>query len=154
MMNGGITLGTLDGANVEIKDFVGDDNIIIFGMTSDQVNHIYMNGGYNPFDLYNSDSRIKTVVDNLTNGFFNNVDFSEFVDIRNKLLQRDEYFVLKDFDAYVKAHEKANELYKNRRKWNQMSLVNIAKSGNFSTDRTMEDYNRDIWHLTKIEEIK
>ena len=154
MMNGGITVGTLDGANVEIKDFVGDDNIIIFGMTSDQVNHIYMNGGYNPFDLYNSDSRIKTVLDNLTNGFFNNVDFGEFVDIRNKLLQRDEYFVLKDFDAYVKAHEKANELYKNRRKWNQMSLVNIAKSGNFSTDRTMEDYNRDIWHLTKIEEIK
>ena len=154
MMNGAVTLGTLDGANVEIKDFVQDENIIIFGMTSDEVNRIYMEGGYNPFDLYVRDSRIKRVVDNLTNGFFPNVDSGEFIDIRNKLLQRDEYFVLKDFDSYVKAHEKANELYKNRKQWLQMSLVNIAKSGNFSTDRTMEDYNRDIWKLTKIEEIK
>ena len=154
MMNGGITLGTLDGANVEIKEFVGDDNIIIFGMNSDEVNRLYLQGGYNPFELYNNDPRIKTVIDNLTNGFFNNVDPNEFVEIRNKLLQRDEYFVLKDFDAYVKAHEKANEMYKDRKKWLQMSLVNISKSGNFSTDRTMEDYNRDIWKLTKIGEIK
>ncbi len=150
MMNGGITLGTLDGANVEIGELVGDDNIIIFGMHADEVNELYRNGDYNPYEYYQADERIHLVIDQLTNGFFENVSPNEFSIIRDNLLYNDNYFVLRDFDAYVKAHEKANELYKNQKKWLHMSIVNIAKSGFFTTDRTMQEYNKDIWHLQPI----
>ncbi len=150
MMNGGITLGTLDGANVEIKELVGDDNIVIFGMNSEEVNNLYQNGGYNPYSYYENDPRIHQVLDQLTNGFFEKVDQNEFRIIRDNLLYQDHYFVLKDFDAYVKAHEKINELYKDQQKWLHMSIVNVAKSGFFTTDRTMKEYNEDIWHLETI----
>jgi len=150
MMNGAITLGTLDGANVEIKDFVGDDNIIIFGMNAKEVTDLYAQGGYNPEDYYNNDPRIRQVVDCLTNGFFERVDRNEFSMIRDNLLYSDHYFVLKDFDSYVKAQEKVNELYKDQKKWLHMSIVNVAKSGFFTTDRTMRQYNEDIWHLEEL----
>ncbi len=150
MMNGAITLGTMDGANVEIHDFVGDDNIVIFGMTAKEVTDIYANGGYNPMDYYQNDGRIKTVVDQLTNGFFENVAPDEFEMIRDRLLTQDTFFVLKDFASYVEAQEKINELYKDQKKWLHMSIVNTAKSGFFTTDRTMRQYNDDIWNLTPI----
>ena len=150
MMNGAVTLGTLDGANVEIKDLVGDDNIIIFGMNADEVNNLYQEGGYNPYKYYEEDPRIHEVLDQLTNGFFERVHPDEFKMIRDNLLYHDNYFVLKDFDSYVKAHEKANALYKNQQEWLKMSIVNVAKSGFFTTDRTMEQYNEDIWHLDPI----
>ena len=151
MMNGAVTIGTLDGANVEIGELVGDDNIIIFGMTAKEVTDLERAHDYNPRWYYDNDARIHEVVDQLTNGFFENVSKDEFQMIRDCLLNQDRYFVLKDFDSYVKAQEKANELYKNREKWLEMSIVNIAKSGFFSTDRTMEEYNNDIWHLEKID---
>lgn len=156
MMNGGITIGTEDGANVEIHELVGDDNIVIFGMNSDEVTGIYANGGYNPMEYYNNDPRIKEVIDQLTNGFFNRVAPEEFQIIRDNLLNKDNYFVLKDFDSYIKAHEQINDLYKNQNKWLEMSIINTAKSGFFTTDRTMQQYNEDIWHLepVKIEETK
>ena len=150
MMNGAVTLGTLDGANVEIGELVGDDNIIIFGMNAKEVTDLYAAGNYNPMDHYISDNRIRTVVDQLTNGFFDTVPTWEFEDIRNNLLYKDTYLVLRDFASYVDAQAKANELYKNRKLWTKMSIMNTAKSGFFTTDRTMEEYNKDIWHLQKV----
>ena len=154
MMNGAITCGTLDGANVEIGELVGDDNIVIFGMTAKEVTDLYQQGGYNPWDYYNNDERIRQVIDQLTNGFFDRVDRGEFQMIRDTLLGKDNYFVLKDFESYVKAQEKINELYKDQKKWLHMSIVNIAKSGFFTTDRTMRQYNEDIWHVKPIEVVK
>jgi len=150
MMNGAVTLGTLDGANVEIKDLVGDDNIVIFGMNAKEVTDLYAKGGYNPMEYYHNDPRIKEVIDQLTNGFFERVDQNEFVDIRNNLIYSDNYFILKDFDSYVKAQEEINELYKDQAKWLHMSIVNTAKSGFFTTDRTMKQYNEDIWHVEPL----
>jgi len=150
MMNGGITLGTMDGANVEIAELVGPDNIIIFGMNAKEVTDLYKKGCYNPKEYYQNDLRIRNVLDSLTNGFFANVDQNEFAEIKENLLEKDHYFLLKDFASYIEAHEKANTLYKNRKAWLNMSLVNIAMSGFFSTDRTMKDYNRDIWRLRAI----
>ena len=150
MMNGAVTLGTLDGANVEIGELVGDENIIIFGMNAKEVTDLYAAGNYNPMEHYINDIRIRTVIDQLTNGFFDKVPSYEFEDIRNNLLYRDPYLVLRDFASYVDAQAKANELYKNRKLWTKMSIMNTAKSGFFTTDRTMEEYNNDIWHLKKI----
>ncbi|HIT50477.1 MAG TPA: glycogen/starch/alpha-glucan family phosphorylase, partial [Candidatus Pelethenecus faecipullorum] len=150
MMNGAVTLGTLDGANVEIKELVGDDNIVIFGMNAKEVTDLYANGGYNPYELYENNPNLHLVLDQLTNGFFDKVSVDEFADIRNNLLYQDHYFILKDFDAYVEAQEKINDLYKDQKKWLHMAIVNIAKSGFFTTDRTMRQYNEDIWHVEPI----
>ncbi len=150
MMNGAVTIGTLDGANVEIRDLVGDENIEIFGMNASEVTSLYQNGGYNPMDYYENDPRIRNVIDNLTNGFFNNVDPNEFAMIRDNLLYHDSYFVLKDFDSYVKAHENLNEKFKDRENFIKSSIINIAKSGFFTTDRTMRQYNEDIWHVKPL----
>ncbi len=150
MMNGAITIGTLDGANVEIADFVGEENIIIFGLNAKEVTDIYKKGNYQPYEMYQRDPRIKKVLDQLTNGFFEKVPPYEFEDIRRNLLERDVYLVLKDFDAYVAAQAKANKMYQNRPQWLKMSIMNTAKSGFFSTDRTMAEYNKDIWHVEKI----
>ena len=150
MMNGAITCGTLDGANVEIGDLVGDDNIVIFGMNAKEVTDLYAQGNYNPYEYYEKDERIHTIIDQLTNGFFENVHRDEFAVIRDNLLYKDQYLVLKDFDSYVKAQEKINDLYKDTQKWTHMSIVNTAKSGFFTTDRTMRQYNEDIWHVEPI----
>lgn len=150
MMNGAITLGTLDGANVEIADLAGRENEVIFGMDAKEVTDLYANGGYNPMDYYNSDERIHTVIDQLTNGFFDKVDIHEFDVIRDNLLYKDNYFVLKDFASYIEAQEKINTLYKDQKKWLHMSIVNTAKSGFFTTDRTMRQYNDEIWHTQPI----
>ena len=150
MMNGAITCGTLDGANVEIKDLVGEDNIVIFGMNAKEVTDLYQDGGYNPMEIYENNPVLHEVIDQLTNGFFENVAPVEFNDIRYYLLYRDPYLVLKDFDSYAKAQEEINELYKDTKKWVHMSIVNVAKSGFFTTDRTMRQYNEDIWKVEPI----
>jgi starch phosphorylase len=150
MMNGAVTLGTLDGANVEIGELVGDDNIIIFGMNAKEVTDLYARHDYNPMHHYLTDSRIRTIVDQLTNGFFDKVHPNEFEEIRNNLLYKDPYLVLRDFASYVDAQAKANELYKNQKVWTKMSIMNTAKSGFFTTDRTMREYNEDIWHLNGL----
>ncbi len=150
MMNGAVTCGTLDGANVEIGELVGNDNIVIFGMNAKEVTDLYAQGGYNPSEIYENNPVIHEVIDQLTNGFFENVSPDEFMMIRENLLTKDNYFVLKDFDAYAESQEKINELYKDTKKWTHMSIVNIAKSGFFTTDRTMRQYNEDIWKVEPI----
>jgi len=150
MMNGAITVATLDGANIEIRDEVGDDNIIIFGMTEKEVLDYYRYGDYKAVEVYNGDHRIKTVVDQLVNGFFP-VGNVEFLDIYNHLLlHNDEYFVLKDFNAYVEAHRQVDELYRQKARWTRMSINNIAHSGVFSSDRTISEYATGIWDVKRV----
>ncbi len=154
MMNGAITIGTLDGANVEIADLVGEDNIIIFGMETDTVNRLRRENTYDPLEIYQHDDEIRTAVDQLTNGFFANVPKTEFNDVRDKLLGRDEYFVLKDLRAYTDAHEAANARYQDQKTWRKMALTNIAKSAFFTTDRTISDYANEIWRIAPIDDKK
>ncbi|MCY6483366.1 glycogen/starch/alpha-glucan phosphorylase [Clostridium aestuarii] len=147
MMNGAVTVATLDGANVEIRNKVGDNNIIIFGMTAEEVMNYEMNGGYFSRDIYNSDSRIHNVIDKMMNGYFG-VPSSEFRNIYNNLIERnDEYFVLKDFDSYVQAQEKVDNLYRQKSKWQEMCITNIAHSGVFSSDNTISRYANEIWNI-------
>lgn len=150
MMNGAVTLGTMDGANVEIAELVGEENIVIFGLNSDEVNEYYRNGNYNPLDYYNNNEDLRLVIDQLTNGFFETVDKEEFKEISEKLLSRDQYFVLYDFKGYCEAHERANNLYKDEEAWFKSSIINIAKSGYFSSDRTIKQYATEIWDITPI----
>jgi starch phosphorylase len=145
MMNGAITVATLDGANIEIKDEVTDDNIVIFGLTADEVLNYYQNGGYKSIDIYNSDQRIKRVVDDLVNGKYHN-DKDKFRSIyENLITYNDEFFVLQDFDSYLKAQNKIDVLYRDTNKWQRMCGINIAHSGIFSSDRTIEEYATGIW---------
>ena len=145
MMNGAITLGTLDGANVEIHEQVGDENMIIFGLTASQVLDYNKNGGYSSLDLYNSNQKIKRCVDDLINGFIPNME-KEGREIYNSLITyNDEYFVLRDLENYIDAQSKINRLYQDKELWNEMSLINIARSGIFTSDRTIEEYGKDIW---------
>lgn len=145
MMNGAVTVATLDGANVEIRDEVGDDNIVIFGLTEREVLDYYQRGGYSAWDTRNSDSRLISVTDDLVNGFYSN-DRNRFRSIYENLLNyNDEFFVLKDFDSYLKAQDRVDELYRNTQKWQRMCGVNIAHSGIFSSDRTILEYAHGIW---------
>lgn len=147
MMNGGITVATLDGANVEIRNVVGDENIVIFGLKEKEVFELYSNGTYNSVDLYNEDIRLKTILDQLVNGFFP-VRQDEFLIIYDSLLRHnDEYFVLKDFNSYVKAQEKIDRLYRDKGKWSEMSIMNIGSSGIFSSDRTIYEYASRVWNV-------
>lgn len=151
MMNGAITLATLDGANVEILEEVGAPNIVIFGMTEKEVLDYYRFGGYTSRDFYNSDERIKRVMNSLTDGTIKGINV-EGTDIFRSLIDyNDEYFVLKDFDSYVKAQSKIEELYKDRFNWNKMSIENISSSGVFSADVTVMQYAAGIWNTRIIE---
>ncbi|QOY38608.2 glycogen/starch/alpha-glucan phosphorylase [Anaerobacillus isosaccharinicus] len=147
MMNGALTIGTLDGANVEIHDMVGNENIFIFGLTSEQVLNYYNYGGYVARDIYNCDPRVRTVLDQLLDGFCGN-DKVEFKDIYYQILSNnDEYFVLKDFDSYVEAHQKVDLNYRDQKEWLKKSIINIAHSGKFSSDRTISEYATEIWGI-------
>ena len=147
MMNGAITIGTMDGANVEIHELVGDENSFIFGLTAEEVNHYYQTKSYNPWDIYHHDSRINKVLNQLVDGFLV-PDYEEFRDLFNDLTHNgDEYLVLKDFSSYVDAQYAANQTYKNKEQWTQMSIINIARSGKFSSDRTINEYANEIWHI-------
>ena len=151
MMNGAITIATMDGANVEICEAVGTENIVIFGMNDKQILNYYRNGGYSANEMYRNDSRIKKILDSLMDGSLG-VSNYEFRNIYDSLLvSNDEYFVLKDFDSYVNAQGKVDWLYRDKAKWNQMCIVNIAKSGIFSSDNTILQYSKEIWKTKKIE---
>ena len=143
MINGAVTLGTMDGANVEIHEQVGDDNIIIFGMNVDEVNAC--KGTYRPIDIYNHNDVVKAAVNRLQSG----INGNQFNEIADNLKNKDPYMALKDFDSYQKAQAYASECYKDKLKWEKMSLANIAGAGIFSADRAVEEYAKDIWGLTK-----
>ena len=151
MMNGAITLGTMDGANIEIVQRGGKENNVIFGLTAEKVEQHYMKNDYNPWDIYNNDHRIKGVLDSLFNGPWSGFRHDKFTIIFDEIMNKhDEYFILADFDAYVKAQEKIQELYQDKMHWNKMCLMNIANSGFFTSDRTIKSYAEEIWHLEKV----
>ncbi|SFA94365.1 starch phosphorylase [Acetitomaculum ruminis DSM 5522] len=155
MLNGAITIGTMDGANVEIVEEVGDDNAVIFGLSAQEVIEYENHGGYDPVEIFNSDPDIRKVLMQLINGFYNPGDTELFRDIYNSLLntksssRADTYFILKDFKSYANAQEKIEEFYRDKNRWAKAALLNTACSGKFSSDRTIEEYVKDIWKLEK-----
>lgn len=150
MMNGAVTVGTLDGANIEIQEEAGTDNIFIFGLTAEEVLHYYQSGGYRSSDYYHHDKRIKKVVDQLINGFFPDGG-DEFEAIYDSLIvQNDEYFVLRDFAPYVDVQDMVGKTYENRNRWLEMSISNVARSGYFTSDRTISQYASDIWSINPV----
>ncbi len=151
MMNGAITLGTMDGANIEIVNNAGLDNAVIFGLKAEEVEAHFQNNDYNPWDVYNNDYRVKGVLDSLFNAEWSGYRHDRFTMIFDEIMnKRDEYFILADFDSYVKAQEKIQELYQDRKLWNKMCLMNIANSSFFTSDRTIRSYAEEIWHLKEV----
>jgi starch phosphorylase len=146
MMNGAITLGTEDGANVEIHSAVGDDNIIIFGMRTPEVLKL-QKAGYNPMPYYNNNPELKAALDFIGSG----IDGKRFDNIYETLKNVDHYMALADYADYCSAQKKATALYNDKLLWNKMSLNNIAKSGIFAADRSIEDYANNIWHIKPVE---
>ena len=142
MLNGALTMGTLDGANIEIKDAVGDDNIFIFGMKTEEVN-ARKASGYNPEDIYNCNDIVRECIDRMYNG----INGCKFEEVANSLRNKDPYMVLADFDSYRETQNRSSEIYKDKTKWTKMSLENIAGAGIFSADRAVNEYKNNIWHI-------
>ena len=157
MLNGALTLGTMDGANVEIVEEVGEDKAFIFGASSDEIINLENNGGYYPMDIFNNDQDIRRVLMQLINGYYAPNDPELFRDIYNSLLntqnsaKADTYFILKDFRSYADAQKKVDQAYRDETWWANAAIMNVACSGKFTSDRTIEEYVHDIWHLEKVE---
>ena len=157
MLNGALTLGTMDGANVEIVEEVGAENTFIFGLSSDEVIRYENYGGYNPMDIYNSDADIRKVVDQLVDGTFSKGDRELFRSLYNSLLntqstdKADRYFILKDFRSYAEAQKKVEKAYRDTQGWAKSALLNTAHVGKFTSDRTIQEYVDDIWHLDHVD---
>ena len=157
MLNGALTIGTMDGANVEIVEEVGEENAFIFGLSSDEVIHYENYGGYNPMEIFNNDQDIRKVLMQLINGTYAPGDTELFRTLYNSLLntqstsKADTYFILKDFRSYVEAQKKVEAAYRNEAGWAKSAILNMASSGKFTSDRTIQEYVDDIWHLDKVE---
>jgi len=155
MLNGAVTLGTMDGANVEIVEEVGEENAFIFGLTADEVINYENNGGYDPQYYFNIDQDIRRVLMSLINGAFSR-DTEMFRDLYDSLLTKrfgkaDRYFILADFKSYAEAQQKVEKAYRDEKGWARMAMLNVAKSGKFTSDRTIQQYVDEIWHLDKVE---
>ncbi len=156
MLNGAVTIGTMDGANVEMVEEMGEENAFIFGMSADEVIAHEANRDYNPMDIFNNDMEIRKVLMQLINGFYSPEDPELFRPLYNSLLNTEEtqfadtYFVLADFRSYAEAQQKVEEAYRDEEGWAKKAMLNVANVGKFSSDRTIEEYVRDIWHLDKI----
>ena len=156
MLNGALTLGTMDGANVEIVEEVGDDHAFIFGLSSDEVIQYENHGGYDPMEIFNNDQDIRHVLMQLINGFYAPRDPELFRDLYNSLLntkssdRADTYFILKDFRSYAEAQERVEEAYRDEARWAKSAILNVACCGKFTSDRTIQEYVDEIWHLDKV----
>ena len=156
MLNGALTIGTMDGANVEIVEEVGEDHAFIFGLSSDEVIHYENNGGYNPMEIFNSDQDIRKVLMQLINGTYAPYDTELFRPLYNSLLntqctaKADTYFILKDFKSYAEAQRKVEAAYRDEANWARSAILNVACSGKFTSDRTIRQYVDEIWHLDKV----
>ena len=156
MLNGALTLGTMDGANVEIVEEVGEENAFIFGLSSDEVINYEQHGGYNPMDIFNNDQDVRKVLMQLINGVYSPNNPELFRDLYNSLLntnssnRADTYFILKDFRSYAEAQKRIEEAYKDEKAWARSAILNVACSGKFSSDRTIQQYVDEIWHLDKV----
>jgi starch phosphorylase len=153
MLNGALTIGTLDGANVEMHEEVGNDNIFIFGLRTNEVDGLYR-GGYNPWDFYNNSATLKQVMDLISSGYFSPEDTGMFNPIYDTLLQNgDRFLVMADFDAYVKCQADVADCYRNQDEWTRRSILNVANMGKFSSDRAIAEYAKDIWGV-KAADVK
>ncbi len=156
MLNGALTIGTMDGANVEMVEEMGEENAFIFGLSADEVINYEQHGGYNPMDIFNSDQDIRHVLMQLINGYYAPQDPELFRDLYDSLLntnnsdRADTYFILKDFRSYAETHAKIEAVYRDEKQWAKKALWNTACSGKFSSDRTIQEYVDDIWHLDKM----
>jgi starch phosphorylase len=148
-MNGALTIGTLDGANVEIMEEVGSDNFFLFGMNAEEVVRRKANG-YNPREIYESDGELRAVLDLLTSGAFSPGNPTLFRPLVDSLLQRDEYMVLADYRSYVECQKSLSAAYRDEERWTRMSILNVARIGKFSSDRAIKEYCRDIWHVNPV----
>ena len=148
-LNGALTIGTLDGANIEIKEEVGDENIFIFGLTAPEVADRKC-AGYNPLDYYHRDTELKTVIDMLASGYFSPSNPALFRPIVNSLLQSDQYLLLADFAAYLRCQEQVSRAYQNQEEWTKKSILNVANMGKFSSDRTIQEYAEEIWAVKPV----
>ena len=157
MLNGALTLGTMDGANVEIVEEVGAENAFIFGLSAEEVIRYEKEGGYDPMQIFNQDAGIRQVLMQLINGFYSPENPELFRPLYNSLLntkstaKADTYFILKDFRAYEAAQKRVDAAYRDQEWWSRAAILNVAHSGKFSSDRTIQEYVDEIWHLNKIE---
>jgi starch phosphorylase len=148
-MNGALTIGTLDGANVEIREAVGAENFFLFGLTAEQVEVMKANG-YSPRTLYESNAELREAIDLISGGFFSNGDRELFRPLVESLLTRDDYMLLADYQAYVDCQQRASDAYRDQNNWTQMSILNTARVGRFSSDRSIREYCREIWNVNPI----
>ena len=149
MLNGAPTLGTMDGANVEIVEEVGEENAFIFGLSADEVMAYERDQNYHPADIFNNNANVRKVLTQLINGFYSE-DTELFRDLYDSLIKEDIYFTLKDFDSYCEAHRKVDAAYRDEKGWARMAMLNTACAGKFSSDRTIEQYAKEIWNLEKV----
>ena len=150
MLNGALTLGTMDGANVEIVEEVGKDNAFIFGLSAEQVMEYEKNGNYNPRDVYNNNQDVRQVLTQLVNGFYSPENPELFRALYDALLEKDTYFTLLDFDSYKEAHNRIDAAYRDEQHWARTAMIQTASAGKFSSDRTIEEYAKEMWHLEKV----
>ncbi|HEY4613446.1 MAG TPA: glycogen/starch/alpha-glucan phosphorylase, partial [Bacteroidota bacterium] len=148
-MNGALTIGTLDGANVEIREEVGDENFFLFGMTADEVHALYLKG-YNPRDYIDSDEELKAVIDLLYSGTFSNGDGRLFKPLADSLVYHDPYLLTADYRSYIECQDRVDKTYRNQQLWTQMSILNVARIGKFSSDRSISDYAEKIWGVKQV----
>jgi starch phosphorylase len=145
-MNGALTIGTMDGANVEIRQEVGAENFFLFGLSSTQVEDLKASG-YCPMDYYNSNEELRAVIDRIQSGFFSNRNTDLFKPLVNSLLFEDKYMLMADYQSYIDCQERVNALWQDQEGWARMSLLNVARIGKFSSDRAIQEYCRDIWKI-------
>ena len=150
MLNGALTLGTMDGANVEIVEEVGKENAFIFGLSADQVMEYEKNGNYNPRDVYNNNQDVRQILTQLVNGFYSPENPELFRALYDALLEKDTYFTLLDFDSYKEAHNRIDAAYRDEEHWARTAMLQTASAGKFSSDRTIEEYAKEMWHLEKV----
>ncbi|HET6421356.1 MAG TPA: glycogen/starch/alpha-glucan phosphorylase, partial [Geobacteraceae bacterium] len=148
-MNGALTIGTLDGANVEIREEVGEENFFLFGKTTQQVEEIRATG-YHPREIYEQDEDLRDAIDLINSGFFSHGDGSLFRPLTDNLLDSDPFLVCADFRDYVDCQARVGLAYRDQEQWSQMSILNVARCGRFSSDRAILEYSENIWHVTKL----
>jgi starch phosphorylase len=148
-MNGALTIGTLDGANIEIREAVGADNFFLFGLTAEEV-LAKKAAGYNPWDYYHSNPELKLAIDRLSSGFFSHGDPNLFKPLLDSLLYHDDYLLFADYQSYVESQERVSQAYRDQDHWTRMSILNVARMGKFSSDRSIQDYLQKIWKALPI----
>ncbi|MCA1994709.1 MAG: glycogen/starch/alpha-glucan phosphorylase, partial [Coleofasciculus sp. S288] len=148
-LNGAITIGTLDGANVEIREAVGDENFFLFGLTAQEVFALKAKG-YNPRSYYNTNAELRGVIGRIASGYFSPEDPDLFQPLVEALMNQDEYLLFADYQSYIECQERVSQTYRDPKNWTRMSILNVARTGHFSSDRTIQDYCKDIWNVEPV----